>query len=58
MSDIDFHRTQMGRCFYEQTMPSLVRELTRLNDLIERLVHRLPAPGQPEAATPPTETRR
>ena len=58
MGDIDFHRTQMGRRFYEQTMPSLVRELTRLNDLIERLVDRLPPAGQPEAAAPPTETRR
>ena len=58
MGDIEFHRTQMGHRFYEQTMPSLVRELTRLNDLIERLVDRLPPAGQPEAAAPPTETRR
>ena len=58
MGDIDFHRTRMGHIYYEQTLPNLVRELTRLNDLIERLVDRLPAPGQPEAATSPTETRR
>ena len=58
MGDNDFYKTPMGRRFYEQTAPSLVRELGRLNDLIERLAERLPAPGQPGAATPPTETRR
>ena len=38
MSDVPFYRTQMGRRFYEATAPSLVRELTRLNDNLERLV--------------------
>jgi hypothetical protein len=28
----EFFRTQMGHRFYESTMPSLVRELARLND--------------------------
>jgi hypothetical protein len=37
MSD-DFFRTRMGHTFYESTMPSLVRELARLNDNLERLV--------------------
>ena len=37
MSD-DFFRTRMGHTFYELTMPSLVRELARLNDNLERLV--------------------
>jgi hypothetical protein len=31
MSDIEFFRTVMGQRFYEGTMPSLVRELARLN---------------------------
>ena len=34
----DFFRTRMGHTFYESTMPSLVRELARLNDNLERLV--------------------
>ena len=37
MSD-DFFRTRMGHTFYESTMPSLVRELARLNQNLERLV--------------------
>jgi hypothetical protein len=38
MSDIPFYRTQMGHRFYEATVPSLVRELARLNDNLERLL--------------------
>jgi hypothetical protein len=37
MSDVPFYRTQMGHRFYESTAPSLVRELARLNDNLERL---------------------
>ncbi|MDY0068195.1 MAG: hypothetical protein RBS02_17670 [Steroidobacteraceae bacterium] len=38
MSDIPFYRTQMGHRFYESTVPSLVHELARLNDNLERLL--------------------
>lgn len=38
MSDTPFYRTQMGHRFYEATAPSLVRELARLNDNLERLL--------------------
>jgi len=31
----DFYRTRMGMTFFEGTMPSLVRELKRLNDNLE-----------------------
>lgn len=31
----DFFRTRMGMTFFEGTMPSLVRELKRLNDNLE-----------------------
>lgn len=31
-----FHQTRMGQRFYEHTVPELVRQLTRLNDLLER----------------------
>ena len=56
----DFFRTRMGHTFYEATMPSLVRELARLNDNLERLVALVekPAPKPAEhapAATTPEE---
>jgi hypothetical protein len=38
MSDIPFFRTQMGHRFYEATVPSLVHELARLNENLERLL--------------------
>lgn len=31
----DFYKTRMGMTFFEGTMPSLVRELKRLNDNLE-----------------------
>ena len=36
--DVQFHQTRMGRTFYEHTLPELVKQLTRLNDLLEKLV--------------------
>lgn len=54
MSD-DFFRTRMGHTFYESTMPSLVRELARLNDNLERLVKlaERPTAGAPSPETTP-----
>ncbi|MBK6696880.1 MAG: hypothetical protein IPG50_32545 [Myxococcales bacterium] len=50
MSDIPFYRTQMGHRSYEHTMPELVRQLTRLNAILEReLAERT---GQPTPAAP------
>ena len=43
MSEVPFHMTRMGHAFYGHTVPELVRQLTRLNDVLERLVERLPA---------------
>ena len=57
MSETPFYRTAMGRDFYERTMPALVRELSRLNDLLARLVEQraesrlVEDPGR-EKATP------
>jgi hypothetical protein len=56
MSD-DFFRTRMGHTFYEATMPSLVRELARLNQNLERLLAVVekaatPAPRAPDDAKP------
>jgi len=41
MSGPAFFETRMGVRHYEHTMPELVRQLTRLNDLIERFVHQV-----------------
>ena len=38
MSDVQFFQTRMGRTFYEHTMPELVREIKKLNDLLQKLV--------------------
>lgn len=40
MNDTPFHSTRMGARFYESTVPELVRQLTRLNDNLERLIGR------------------
>ena len=52
MSGIPFHNTRMGHTFFEHTLPELVRQLTRLGDILEKLVERLPAPdaGAPDSA--------
>ena len=34
---VEFFQTRMGQRFYEQTMPELVRQLGKLNELLERL---------------------
>ena len=38
MSDVQFFQTRMGRTFYEHTMPELVREIKKLNELLQKLV--------------------
>ena len=43
VSDIPFHQTAMGRDFYDRNLPELLRQVTRLNELIERLLARLDA---------------
>jgi len=57
----DFFRTRMGQTFYEATMPSLVRELARLNQNLERLValveKREAKPAEPVPAEPAPEER-
>ena len=40
MSETPFHQTAMGRDFYERTIPALVREISRLSDLLEKLAER------------------
>ncbi len=36
----DFYKTRMGQRYYEHTMPELVRQLERMNELLERLAER------------------
>ena len=50
MSEIPFFRTQMGHRFYESTAPSLVGELARLNQNLERLLTAVEAPNGEKAA--------
>ena len=40
MSETPFYSTRMGHRFFESTMPALVKQLERLNELLERLVER------------------
>ncbi|RKH35630.1 hypothetical protein D7Y13_07705 [Corallococcus praedator] len=60
MSGPAFFQTHMGQRFYEGTMPQLIRELTRLNNNLERLVavaEQLSGPKQSssvESVPPPT----
>ncbi len=46
MSEIPFYNTRMGRTFYEHTVPELVRQIARLNDLLERLVEKIDHAGE------------
>ena len=43
MSETPFYSTRMGHRFFESTMPALVKQLERLNELMERLVERADA---------------
>lgn len=36
MSDVPLHATRTGQRFYERTLPELVRQIERLNELLER----------------------
>ena len=38
MSEPQFFQTRMGKQFYESTMPRLVEQLERLNDLLARII--------------------
>jgi hypothetical protein len=55
MSEIPFHTTRMGHTFYDGTMPSLVREIARLNDNIERLLAIAESGSKIAAAAPKPE---
>jgi len=48
MSETPFFKTRMGQRYYERTLPELVEQISRLNELLERLVRRLEAADQEE----------
>ncbi len=48
MNETPFYKTRMGHQFYERTMPALVKQMERLNELLERLVDRQERAAQSE----------
>ena len=46
MDETPFYQTRMGRDFYDRTMPELVKQLTRLNEVLERLGQREDGDGR------------
>lgn len=48
MSEIQFFQTRMGRAFYEHTMPELVRQITRMNELLEKMTDNPQSEKSPE----------
>ena len=34
MNEVQFFQTRMGKTYYENTLPNLIREIHRLNDLL------------------------
>jgi hypothetical protein len=43
MSETPFHTTRTGATFYEKTMPDLVRQIARMNELLARIATALEA---------------
>lgn len=57
MSGVPFHSTRMGQRYYEHTLPELVRQLTRLNDLLEKtLTNEANSPAEPNPEKPETDS--
>lgn len=57
MSGVPFHSTRMGQRYYEHTLPELVRQLTRLNDLLENALRdEANPPAAPDPAKPETDS--
>jgi hypothetical protein len=47
----EFHQTVMGRQFYEQTMPQLVKELRELKECVKELTQMVKTGIASDAAT-------
>jgi len=48
MSEIQFFQTRMGRQHFEVTMPELVRQITRLNDMLALAVELMEEKPKPK----------
>lgn len=46
MNEPQFFQTRMGQQFYERTMPELVKQLKRLNELLERIAGAIELSGE------------
>jgi len=60
MSEVQFFQTKMGRQYYEVTLPNLVREIHRLNDMLGlavELVEKHDAFPAPESKSEDTHER-
>ncbi|MCL4193291.1 MAG: hypothetical protein KJZ87_16265 [Thermoguttaceae bacterium] len=44
----EFYQTRMGHAFYEHTMPTIAKELERLNAVLERIAAALEMAVQPK----------
>ena len=47
----EFYQTRMGRTFYDHTLPTIARELERLNTVLERIAAALEQTAQPKETT-------
>ena len=54
MSGPQFFETRMGRQYYEVTLPELVRQLNRLNDLLALGVEQMEKQSRAAQSLPPT----
>ncbi len=52
MAETSFHQTRMGHRFYESTMPELVKQLARTNELLVQLLEATRATRVPTGPTP------
>ena len=43
MNETPFFKTRMGQRFYERTMPELVKQLERLNSVLESMIEQQPS---------------
>jgi len=44
----EFYQTRMGHTFYEHTMPTIAREMERLNAVLERIAVALEQAAKPK----------
>ena len=51
MSEPEFFQTRMGQKLYERTLPDLVRQLERLNEMLARIAEAAERQGQASRPT-------